>query len=265
MSTPPPPLPASGPVIEPPQQPALSEPARLVNTFIAPNKTFADVKRKPSWFIPWLVTGLLSLMVAGIAVQKLDMEQLVRQSIERSPMAQRRMEGLSPEQRERGIALQTTITRVSFFLSPVFFLILGLLVAAILMAVFNFGFGAEVSFPSSLAVTFYSFLPGIVGAVLLVVSLLVSSDPNSIDFASGNPVATNPAFFMDWASSSRFLYSLASGVDVLRIWEIVLLGLGFSVVSSSPKRKLSAGTAITTVFVLYAVYVLGRAALAAAF
>jgi len=261
MSTPPTPA-ASAP--EPVQQPGLSAPARIINAFIAPRKTFEYLQRKPSWLAPWLVTSVFSLIVAVVAVQKLDMAQMVRQGIEHSPMAQRRLEQATPEQRERGIALQATITKVSFYIFPVFLLIGGLIVSAVLMGVFNFGFGTEISFRHALAVTFYALLPGIIGAVLLTISLLVSSDPNSIDFASGNPVATSPAFFMDW-SANKFLYSIASAVDVIRIWQIILLGLGFATMSSSSRRKLAPSTAITTIFVIYAVLVIGRAAFAAAF
>jgi len=260
MSTPPPPTAA-------PQEPAqatLSAPARIADTFIAPRTMFEDLRRKPSWLAPWLLSAVVSLIFAAVAVQKLDVEQLVRQGIEHSSMAQRRMAQLSPEQRERGIALQATITKVTFFLTPVLLLVGGIIVGAILMGVFNFGFGAEVSFRHALAITFYSLLPGIVSTVLLIISILVSSDPNSIDFASGNPIATSAAFFMD-SGGNKFLYSLASSVDIIRIWQIILLGLGFAIVGSSARRKLAPGTAIATIFVIYFAIALVRAGIAAAF
>jgi hypothetical protein len=94
-----------------------------------------------------------------------------------------------------------------------------------------------------------------------MVSLLVSSDPNTIDI-SGNPMPTNPGFFMD-PQDNKFLYGLASGLDLVALWVVALLGFGFS--AASPNRKLSPGTAITTVMVLYGVLVLGGAALRAAF
>lgn len=262
MSTP---SPMSSPVSPPEStQPGLSEPARLINTFIGPRKTFEDVRRKPAWFAPWLISAVVSLIFAGIAVQKLDVGELVRQATEHSPMAQRRMEQLTPEQRDRAVALQSTITKVSFWLSPVFLLVIGIVIGAILMGVFNFGFGAEVSFRHALAVTFYSLLPGIVLSVLLIISILVSSDPNSIDFASGNPIATSPAFFMD-SGGGKFLYSIASSLDVFRIWEMILLGLGFAVVSSSGRHKLAPSTAIVTIFAIYFAIALVRAGIASAF
>lgn len=263
MSTLPPPMPQAA-LPQQPTEPALSEPARIIDTFVAPSKTFGDIRRKPGWVWPWLLMAVISLIFAFVAVQKLDMEQLVRQGIEHSAMAQRRMEQLTPEQRERGIAVQATVTKVSFFAFPGLVLIGGIVIAAVLMGVFNFGFGAEVSFNRALSVTFYSFLPGIVSTVLLLISILISSDPNSIDFGSGNPIPTSPAFFMD-SNGNKFLYTLLSSIDLIRIWEIILLGLGFAIVSSVGRRKLAPSTAITTIFVIYFVLAIARAGLAAAF
>jgi uncharacterized integral membrane protein len=260
MSTPSAPIPAgSAPET---QQPPLSEPARLINTFVAPAKTFVDLRRNASWWVPWLVGSVFSVIFAVVAVQKLDMVNLVRQGIEHSSMAQRRMEQLSPEQRETAIERQATVTKGFFYISPVIGLIFGIIIAAILMAVFNFGFAAEVPFQRAMAITFYSFLPAIIKSLLVIVSILASSDPNSMDFGSGNPIATSPGFFMD-PNSNKFLYTFASGLDVFVLWVVVLLGLGFAVASSN--RKLKPSTGIITMLVLYGLFLIGRAGLAAAF
>jgi Yip1 domain len=258
MSTATPPIPSA----EPTQSQRLSEPARLINAFVAPRKTFEDLKLNQSWWVPWLICAVFAILFAVVAVQKLDMRHLVQQRIDQSASAQKRMEQLSPEQRDRAMGLQATITKVTFYAYPVINLIIGLIVAAILMVVFNFGFAAEVPFQRAMAIAFYSFLPaGILATVLLSVSILVSPDPNTIDFTA-NPMPTNPGFFMD-PQGSKFLYGLASGIDVFRIWTVALLGLGFS--AASPNRKLSAGTAITTMFVIYGILVLIGAGVRAAF
>jgi hypothetical protein len=138
----------------------------------------------------------------------------------------------------------------------------GVVVAAALFAIFNFGFAAELSFKQTLAILFYGALPGIIPALILIISMFVSSDPNTIDFASGNPIPTSPAFFMD-STGNKFLYAIASSVDIIRIWQVFLLGLGVSLVTT--RRKLTAATAITTMFVVYGVLVLIRGGFALAF
>ncbi|MGH9565797.1 MAG: YIP1 family protein, partial [Candidatus Angelobacter sp.] len=156
-------------------------------------------------------------------------------------------------------AMQASITKVTFFIFPVFALIGGVVIAAVLMAVFNFGFAAEVPFDKSLAIVFYSFLPSVITAVLMILTLLVSSDLSSFNIK--NPVATNPAFFMDPLGNS-FLYSIASRLDIISIWVLVLMGLGFATVS---KKKLAPATAIITMCVVYGLYALAAAGLASAF
>lgn len=261
MSTPPPIAASSAPEAQP-AQPGLSESARLINTFIAPRKTFEDLQRNSSWWVPWLVGAIFTVFFAVVAVQKLDMRHLVQQRIDQSASAQRRMEQLPPEQRDRAMDLQAMITKFTFYAYPVINLIVGIVVAAILMAIFTFLLGGEVSFKRALAIVFYSFLPaGILATLLLSVSILVSSDPSTIDFAT-NPMPTNPAFFMD-PQGNKFLYGLLSGFDIFRIWTIALLGLGFSAASSN--RKPSIGTAMTTMFVIYGILVLATAGLRAVF
>ena len=76
-------------------------------------------------------------------------------------------------------------------------------------------------------------------------------------FNVNNPVATNPAYFMDRAAN-KFLYGMASGLDVIVIWTIVLMGIGFSCTS-----KVKRTTAIAIVAGWYVFWKLGTSALAA--
>lgn len=262
--TPPPPspYPPAMPAMAPePMGPGLSEPQRIINTFIAPKKTFEDLKRNPSWWVPWLLVALFTLVFGIVVVQKVDMERFAQQQIDKSKFAQRQMEQLTPEQRAKNLALRATITKVTFYIAPVFTLLGGLLIGAILMAIFNFVLGAEVPFSRALAVTFYAGLPGIIRTVLLIISLLTASDPSSID-VTANPMPTNPGFFLDPASN-KALYSLASALDIFIIWYVVLLGIGFATASSN--RKPSVSTGVATMFVVYGIVVLIGMGLKAAF
>lgn len=256
--TPPPPSPfppSNNVIAEEPTGPGLSESQRLINVFIAPSKTFTDLRRNASWWKPWLIATIIAMIFSIVAVQKIDMMRFVQQQIEKSPSAQRRMERIPPEQRESGMELQAKITKYSFYAVPLFGLVGGLIIAGILMIIFNFMLGAEVPFQRALAVTFYAFFPSIIKSVLLCISLLAASDPNSIDIA-GNPMPTNPAFFMDPAGNT-FLYTLLGYVDIFAIWYAVLLGVGF--VTASSNRKLSASTGITAVLSAYGLWALGVA------
>jgi hypothetical protein len=221
------------------------------------------LKRKPSWWVAWLVTAVFSLISGFVIVQKIDMEQLVRHRIEQSKFAQSRLEQASPEQREQSLRIQVISNKVGFFVRPLFGLLFALITAAILMAIFNFGFAAEIPFKRALAVVLYAAVPiAVVRSALLCLSLLVSADTSAID-PDINPIATNPAFFMERATASKFLYGLVSGLDVLAIWSVFLLGIGFAMASTNP--KITKGTTLMVLFGIYAFLILVFAGIAAAF
>src|SRR5258708_13766059 len=89
------------PFVEPTQSPPLSEPARIINLFIAPRKTFEDLKLNQSWWVPWLLSAVIGVLFGVVAVQKIDMVRFTRQQIEQSKMSQRQMEQLSPDHQEQ--------------------------------------------------------------------------------------------------------------------------------------------------------------------
>jgi hypothetical protein len=229
---------------------ALSESQRIINVFIAPTKTFTDLKGKGNWnwVIPWLVLLFASAAFIGTVAVKVGFRQVTENQMRLSAKAQERMEQLSPEQRERSMNLAAGFTKGAILSVPVLAFVFYLIVAAVLMATFNFGLGAEVPFGTSLAIVIYSRLPELIKVVLVVVSLLAGADPQSFNIE--NPVATNLGFFVD-PSTHIVLNRLASAVDVISLWIVVLLGIGFASVS-----KVKRGTAIATVFGWYALVTL---------
>jgi hypothetical protein len=243
MSTAIPPLPSEA------AQPGLSEPQRIVNTFTAPSKTFADLRRNASWWVPWLIIAIFSLAVAFVVTKKLDFEQMIREQIANSSQAQA-FEGLSKEQQDQRIAFAVKLGRALTYAAPIVVLVTGLITAAILMAAFNFIFEAEIPYTRSLAIVFYGLLPGIITAVLTVVVLMAGTNTEGAN--PRNLVATNPAYFMDYHSASKFLYGMAASLDVITIWTIILIGIGFKLNSAKP--KLSTGAAVGTVAILYLVW-----------
>ena len=229
----------AGPSVEP-----LSEPARLVDTFVAPTKTFADLKRVSRWWSPFIVLAIASYALIVVAGQRVGWEQITENSLRMSPKQAARLESLPSEQRPVAMERAVKFTRIISYAFPIAVnLPFLLIVSAILMASFNFGAGAEIPFRTALGVVTYANLPGVLKAVLAIVSLLAGSNPESFNFQ--NPVATNPGYFMD-PLASPLLFRLASALDVIVIWILVLHALGFAAVS-----KLKRGTTFAVVFGWY--------------
>ena len=241
MSTGAPPIPAV------PAPAGLSEPQRIINVFVAPSKTFEDIRRNASWWVPWLIGAIFAISISVLFSKKVDLEPIVREQLASRGAA---WDSLSKEQQEQQVAFGLKIAKITPYVFPVLSIVGGLIIAAILMAVFGFAYEASVPFSRSLAIFFYAGLPGIITAILAMITLMTASDMEGRN--PRNLVATNLAYFMDYHNTSKFLYGMAQSLDIITIWVIVLLGMGFKVVSGKP--KLTTGTAVGTVFVIYLLY-----------
>ena len=250
----------SSPSPIPQTAPALSESQRLANTFIAPSKTFADLLRKPSWWAPWLVMAVLWIAFAYVVDNKVGSEQIVETALKMAPKQAEQLDRLDPAARQQQLSLAAKINRGVLYAIPVLFVLIpGLIVAVVLMATINFATGSAINFRTALAVVFYGWLPPSVVKILIVIASLLSPGFAPEGFFVENPATTNLASFMSFPPSSVALYKLAAGVDVLAIWTIILLGIGFATVG---KKKRSTATLIVAGwYVLIVVLSAGWAAL----
>lgn len=247
----------STPAVPPVETHALSESERVINTFVAPSKTFTDIRRNASWWVPWLILSVFGLIFSYAVTSKIGWDQVMQNEIAKNPSAAERMEKMPPEQREQAMRMQANIGKYSAFASPVFILLALVVVSAVLMATFNFGMGAAVKFGQAMAITAYGWLPSIVSSVLAIISMFLGADPEG--FNVRNPVATNLGAFLS-PTDNKFVYALASAVDIIAIWMVILLGIGFACNS-----KVKRGTAIAVVAGWYIVVKLVGAVFAGMF
>jgi hypothetical protein len=250
------PTPPVAPSPAPEAAPALSQGARIINTFIAPSKTFTDLRRSAAWWAPFLLMAIVSTIFVYTAGQKIGFRRIVENQMQTQPKAQARMEQLPPDQRERQMDAATKFTGVLYYCFPVPVLLVWL-VATLMFATFRFAAGANVSFGISLAIVVYSALPLTLKSILGIVSVLAGVNPDSFSFQ--NPIATNPGYFLNPADGV-FVYGLATALDVFMIWTLVLTAIGFTCVS-----KVKRATAFAVVFGWWAILTLGLTALGAAF
>lgn len=229
------PLPPSSVAVPPPAPAGLSEGARLVNTFIAPSKTFTDLRRNASFWGPWLLISIFALIFVYSMDRQIGFEQISKNEVEHSKRADQ-FDKLSPDQQQKQLRVSSAVVRYFSYGIPVTILLFLAITTTVLWMTFRFGAGADIPFKTAYAIIFYASLPGIIGSILGAVSMFAGVDPEG--FNVNNPVATNPAYFMDRAGN-KFLYGMASGLDILVIWSIVLMGIGFSCNS-----KVKRGTAI---------------------
>jgi Yip1 domain len=235
----------------------LSEGARIANTFVAPSKTFTDLRRSASWWGPWLLISIFSVIFIYAMGRQVGFEQISRNQVAHSSRAEQ-FEKLPADKQAEQIQLSSKIIRYFAYGSPLMILFYFLISTLVLWTTFKVAAGAETTFGQAYAIVMYASLPGIVGAILGIVSLFAGVDPEGFDV--NNPVGTNLAYYLDPASTGKFVHGMASALDVITIWTIVLLGIGFASTS-----KVKRSTAITIVAAWYLVYKLTASGLAAAF
>ena len=235
----------------------LSQGVRIVNTFIAPAKTFTDLRRNASWWVPFLLSVIVSIIFVAVVDQKVGFRKVTENQIQMSPKASARLDQMPAAEGNKAIASQATVTRYISYGFWLLILIWNVIVAAILLGTFKLGAGADLTFKTSLAVVMYASLPLLMKSLLAIVSLLAGMNTDSFTFQ--NPVATNPGYRLNPADSP-FLYSLATSLDIFMIWTLILTAIGMSCVG-----KIKRSTALAVVFGWYVVFMLVSAGFGALF
>ncbi len=238
--------------------PPLPESQRLLHIFTEASATFRDLPRAARWWSPWLIVSVMSLIFVVLLSQRVGFEQISANQIAMSSRAEQ-FDKLPADQQQQALARSSAIVRVVSYASPIMMLIMYVITAGILLGVFNGAMGAELKFPTMLAIVTYSALVHVIGVVLAIV-LLVAPGLKPDAYNVANPSGTNIAYYLDPVTTNKFLYNLLSGVDAIVIWSIVLMGVGVAAVS-----KVKRGTAILTIAGLYIVWKLATGALSAAF
>jgi Yip1 domain len=204
----------------------LSEVERVVDTFIAPPKTFTDIRRSASWWLPWLLSAIVGIGMVAVVDMKVGMEKVSENRLTLTPKQAAKLDQLPPDQRARQMEIAAKFTRYFSYCFSLFFLLMVAVIAAVLLGTFKLGFGAELKFAQCYAVSMYAFLPSIIKGLLAILIVLATGGEN---FTFENPVASNLGALVD--PSHTFLYSVASSIDVFTIWTLVLTAIGYSCIT----------------------------------
>jgi hypothetical protein len=213
----------------------MSEASRLIGVFVSPGSTFPDIVRRPRWWIPMILLGIIATVVAVGYGRRVGWERVVRQSVERNP----RMDQMSAQQREQTIAITTRFASIAGYAAGVNGAISILIVSAVLIFLFNVLMSADLKFPSVMGIVGYSFLPLMISGILTIVVMFMK-DPE--DFDIQRPLAFNLGAFLP-DSTPRWAIVGAGSFDLFTFWVIALMAIGIS----SSVRRISFTKAFVTI------------------
>lgn len=214
----------------------LSQMERVVDTFVAPSKTFTDILRSTTWWLPFLLAVVVSMGFAYTIDKQVGFDRVVENQIQTSQKQQDSLSGLTPEQRTARVHQMSIGYRYSTYASPVFILIFTAIGALGLWATFNFVLGAQTTFGQMFCLWMYCALPRVVSALLAILTLCLGGNAEGFDLK--NPVGTNLAYYL--TDAAPWLKTALSFFDLISVWVILLLILGTAIVAKVSKGKAAA-------------------------
>jgi hypothetical protein len=211
-----------------PTGPGLSEVERVVDTFVAPTKTFTDILRSSSWWLPYLLGAVLGLLFAYVILNKVGLPTLVDGVVRHNKTLEDTLANAAPADAAKIRSRVETQFKFSYAF-PILGLIFGVICAGGMMATANFVFGGKSKYKQMLAVWFYGTLPLFVFNLLVIISIYAGLSGDSFDIQ--NPIGTNLGYYLSGTELPHWLITLLSAFDVFAIWSALLLTLGVSIVA----------------------------------
>jgi hypothetical protein len=205
-----------------------------------------------------LLTVLFGLIFCAVVGQRIGWDNVAQQQMEM------RMAKMSPEQRAQamqGAEMSKKLTPIIAYTAAVLGPAIGYLIAALVLLGIVAGIlSAPVKFKQVFAIMCYSGMIGVVTVVLMVVVIFLKANP--ADFDIQHPLMFNAGALMDPNGPNKFLFAVASSLDVFSLWRIFLIAVGLKAAAG---KKLSFGGALFAVLLPWAVLVLIGATFAGMF
>ena len=224
--------------------------SRLGGVYASPRDTFGEIGQAPSVWVPLIILLVIGLLVGFYLSRNLDLESLVATQLE-SAVQQGR---ITQEQMEQQLAIATKFAGVQLILMTTIGSLFTVFIVAGYAKLFSLFSGAENRFRPLLSVTIYVLLAISIIQSGLTILVLQLKGPGEVDVAHmGSVVASSLGAILTSILGEdalpKFVAGLANAVDVFAIWTIVLLAIGYSVVS----KKLKTGTAAFWLAIAYAI------------
>jgi hypothetical protein len=232
--------------------PRMSEAGRLSGVLFDPKKAFADIAARPSWILPIVLSAIVGLAFVYLFTSRVGWDRYFHQIAETNS----RMQQMEPAQRETAIQMQIKFGPIfGYIFSVVGPPLMALIVGAVVLLMAKLG-GAALKFKQTFAMASWASLPRVIAGILAIVVMYIK---NPDEFNLQNPLAFNLGAFMEPPpNSGKFIYSLATSIDLFAIWAILLLAVGLSVAA----RKMPFSKALMLIVTPWIIWVLAAAVFA---
>lgn len=231
----------------------MNEFARLAGVFFSPGKAFADIAKRPRWWVPILLSTIFTTVYLYLFSQHVGWVQMITQQLDRANPS------MPSEQRNAAIRIYRDyggyIAFVSGLVGPI---MVSLIIAGVLKLLADVIMGANVGFKRMFAICNYAGLPNLLVTALAVVVMYMKPID---EFDLQNPLMLNAGAFLP-ADTAAWLMAGATSLDLFSFWVIALMAIG---IHAAAGRKMSTGKAFGMILFPWALVVILKMGRAAAF
>ncbi len=223
----------------------LSQAERVIDTFVAPRKTFLDLIRSAAWWLPCILVVLVGAGTIAYTNQKIGAAEMVDGMLRHMPALQARVEAAPPDQAAAIRKSMADRNKSNILSIPIGLLVGGFAAAGLLLAFANFAFGGKATYMQMVAVFWYAQLPLLVFDVVILA--LLAANVGTENYNPLNPAGTNVGYFVEGASP--VVAALLNAIDLFSIWIIALQIIGVAKVARI--KTSSAAIAVVLIWILY--------------
>jgi hypothetical protein len=231
----------------------------LFKVIWSPGEAMFFLAKNPRILVPMLFLCLSSLATTVSVMMKVDYSELNMRMMERSAFIKNAIENMPQEQKERMQQGMNSPGRKVFAVVAATF---GIAIVVIVVTAIYFGLftilGREGSFKAFLSITAFAFVPSIFRQLATVVSAYIVPSSSLMLDEMGS---LSPAVFLDRDAVSPALFTAVNMIDLVSIWILFLLVIGFGFVTRKNLSKVTRAGVVFGVFLLYAGFRLGIATL----
>jgi hypothetical protein len=237
--------PVDGGTMPPPENPEEQTPAinpfsALVGVVMAPGETFEALEKKPIWMVPLVLFVVLSIVTTVLFMPKVDFETAIRDQLARQGQE------VDEAQVETFVKIQKPIIYTTAAIgTPIVLLI----VTLVYMLGFK-AFGGVGSFGQYFCITIFSWVPQVLKSII---GSIVAFTRESIRIEEAQTLVMSNLGFLADPVDKPAMFALLSSFDLFTIWSLVLMVMGYGVISKRPKSQ-----SIGVVVAIWLVYVIGK-------
>jgi len=205
--------------------------SRVAKMFFMPRRAAQEIRDRPNWVFPLLLSMLASFLVATVIFPRLEWQEMLQKFMASSGQKLGELEKI------QALAVMKAFGWAGALLAPVignFFLAVLLWGTAVLME----GQSAFVPiFSLQLHAQMVTLVPQVLAAGLLL-------RPGRVGTAlDGGSLPTNLGYLLPAQGVAPAIRSLASAVDLFSLWYWCLVVVGLAIVAQVPRRRVAVAVA----------------------